>query len=302
MKLPEKVEIIEVAPRDGIQNESDFIPTEKKIELVNALSKTGIKRIEATSFVHPKYVPQMKDAKEVLSGIEKNPSIQYMALIPNERGYERAVESGIDALSLVVGASDSFNLNNVKMTRDQSMNRFKAVIEKAKTNDIFIRYSIATSFWCPFEGKVDFDLVLKMVEEAEQLGVDEIVICDTIGKANPKQVFDLFQGALSLKTTAFVSAHFHDTYGMALSNVMAALEAGVTRFDASIGGLGGCPFAPGAAGNAATEDIVFMLHEMGIETGINLQQLLACVDLLKPFTNRYLTGHLHKVKVSQPVQ
>jgi hydroxymethylglutaryl-CoA lyase len=299
MNLPEKVEIIEVGPRDGLQNESNFIPTENKIQLINALNKTGIKRMEATSFVHPKYVPQMKDAKEVLEGMERNPSVQYMALIPNEKGYDRAVESGIDALSLVVGASDSFNLKNVKMSREQSIKSFETVIEKAKANDVFIRYNIATSFWCPFEGKIDSNLVLNMVERADLLGVDEIVLCDTIGRANPKQVFDLFQASISLKTKAMLSAHFHDTYGMAMSNVMAALESGVTRFDASIGGLGGCPFAPGAAGNAATEDIVFMMHEMGIDTGIDLQQLLTCVELVKPFTNRDLTGHFHKVKACQ---
>ncbi|MGG3467909.1 hydroxymethylglutaryl-CoA lyase [Neobacillus pocheonensis] len=296
MNLPEKVEIIEVGPRDGIQNESNFIPTKNKIQLINALNKTGIKRMEATSFVHPKYVPQMKDAKEVLDGIERKPSIQYMALIPNEKGYERAVESGINALSLVVGASDSFNLKNVKMTREQSMESFTTVIEKARANDIFIRYNIATSFWCPFDGEVDSKLVLEMVERIDLLGVDEIVLCDTIGRANPKQVFQLFEEANSLNTKAMITAHFHDTYGMAMSNVMAALQAGVCRFDASIGGLGGCPFAPGAAGNAATEDIVFMMHEMGIETGIDLQQLLACVELVKPFTNRDLTGHFHKIK------
>lgn len=296
MKTPEKVDIIEVGPRDGIQNESIFISTDKKIELINALNKTGIKRMEATSFVHPKYVPQMRDAKDVLEGIEVDPSIQYMALIPNEKGYDRAIASGIKALSLVVGASDSFNLKNVKMTREKSIESFETVIKKAKDQDIFIRYNIATSFWCPFEGKVDSSIVLDMVEKAEQLGVDEIVICDTIGRANPLQVFHLLEKTISLETKAVLTAHFHDTYGMALANVTAALEAGVTRFDASIGGLGGCPFAPGAAGNAATEDIVFMLHEMGIETGIDLNQLLACVELVKPLTNRNLTGHLNKVE------
>ncbi|OIK12261.1 hydroxymethylglutaryl-CoA lyase [Bacillus sp. MUM 13] len=299
MKLPEKVEIIEVGPRDGIQNEANFIPTEKKIELINALNKTGIKRMEATSFVHPKYVPQMKDAKEVLEGIERNLSIQYMALIPNEKGYDRAVESGINALSLVVGASDSFNLKNVKMTKDQSVENLRAVIRKSKEKDIFIRYNIATSFWCPYKGEVNPNLVLEMVKQAEELGADEIVLCDTIGRANPYQVSELFEKALSLKTNAAISAHFHDTYGFALANVAAALEVGITRFDASIGGLGGCPFAPGAAGNAATEDIVFMLHEMGVDTGIDLQRLLACVEIVRPLTSRNLTGHLHKVQECQ---
>lgn len=299
MDLPKKVEIIEVGPRDGLQNEANFIPTEKKIELINALNKTGIKRMEATSFVHPVYVPQMKDAKEVLEGMEKDPAIQYMALIPNEKGYERAVENGVRALSLVVGASDSFNLKNVKMTREESINKFASVVEKAKERSIFLRYNIATSFWCPYEGKMDPELVLDMVRRIDRSGVDEIVICDTIGRANPAQVFDLFQRIADVQPEALITAHFHDTYGLAQANVASALQTGVTRFDTSIGGLGGCPFAPGAAGNVATEDVVFMLHEMGIETGIDLSSLLSCVELVKPLTNRELTGHFHKVKVRQ---
>lgn len=299
MKLPKKVELIEVGPRDGLQNEANFIPTEKKIELINALNKTGIKRMEATSFVHPVYVPQMKDAKQVLEGIEQDPFIQYMALIPNEKGYERAVENGVRALSLVVGASDSFNLKNVKMTRDESINKFSSVVEKAKEMGNFLRYNIATAFWCPFEGKVDAELVLDMVRRIDRAGVDEIVICDTIGRANPAQVFDLFSRIFKEQPNALITAHFHDTYGLAKANIMAALQADVTRFDTSIGGLGGCPFAPGAAGNVATEDVVFMLNEMGIETGIELSSLLACVEMVKPLTNRELTGHFHKVKVVQ---
>ncbi|HWL13150.1 MAG TPA: hydroxymethylglutaryl-CoA lyase [Ureibacillus sp.] len=300
MQLPKKAEIIEVGPRDGLQNEANFISTEKKIELINALSNTGIKRMEATSFVHPVYVPQMKDASEVLAGIQRNPSIQYMALIPNEKGFERATQNNVDALSLVVGASDSFNLKNVKMTRDESIKKFESVVAKSNEQDIFLRYNIATAFWCPFEGKVDSALVLDMVREIDQSGVDEIVICDTIGKANPAQVYDLLSRIRELSPNALITAHFHDTYGLAQANIIAALQSGVTRFDASIGGLGGCPFAPGAAGNVATEDVVFMLHEMGIETGIDLPSLLSCVEIVKPITNRNLTGHLHKVKSTQP--
>ncbi|OMP66464.1 hydroxymethylglutaryl-CoA lyase [Domibacillus epiphyticus] len=296
MNLPKKVEIIEVGPRDGLQNEANFIPTEQKIALINGLNKTGIKRMEATSFVHPVYVPQMKDAKEVLEGIEQDPSIQYMALIPNEKGYERAIENGVRALSLVVGASDSFNLKNVKMTREESIKNFETVIAKAKDNGVFIRYNIATAFWCPYEGKVDSGLVLEMVKRIDASEVDEIVICDTIGRANPQQVFELLQSIAALKPKAIITTHFHDTYGLAQANVTAALQAGVTRFDTSIGGLGGCPFAPGAAGNVATEDVVFMLHEMGIDTGIDLQLLRSCVEMVKPLTNRELTGHFHKVK------
>jgi hydroxymethylglutaryl-CoA lyase len=299
MKLPKKVEITEVGPRDGLQNEAKFIPTEVKIALINALNKTGIKRVETTSFVHPQYVPQMRDAKEVIAGIEQDSSIRYIALIPNEKGYKRALESNVKAFSFVVGASDTFNVNNVKMSRENSIHILDSVIEKAKEKNSFIRYCIATSFWCPFEGKVDPNIVLEMAQRADALGVDEIVICDTIGRANPSQVFDLFDKAASLQMNAVISAHFHDTYGLALANVMAALKAGITRFDTSIGGLGGCPFAPGAAGNVATEDVVFMLHEMGIDTGIDLAALVSCVKQIRPFTNREFTGHVHKVKALQ---
>ncbi|MGV3464189.1 MAG: hydroxymethylglutaryl-CoA lyase [Heyndrickxia sp.] len=296
MNLPKKVEITEVGPRDGLQNEAKFIPTQEKIAFINALSTTGIKRVETTSFVHPKAVPQMRDAEEVLAGIKQDPSIQYIALIPNEIGFERALESNVQAFSLVVGASETFNLNNVRMDREESIRVLKRVIAKAREKDSFIRYCIATSFWCPFEGKVDPSIVLDMVKRADALGVDEITICDTIGRANPKQVFDLFEKTVSLNTHAVISAHFHDTYGLALANVVAALHAGVTRFDASVGGLGGCPFAPGAAGNVATEDIVFMLHEMGIETGLDVPALLSCVKQIHGFTEREFTGHIHKVK------
>jgi hydroxymethylglutaryl-CoA lyase len=185
------------------------------------------------------------------------------------------------------------------MTREESINKFDSVVEKAKERDIFIRYNIATAFWCPYEARVDSDLVLDMVRRIDRSGVDEIVICDTIGRANPTQVYELFSRIFKEQPNALISAHFHDTYGLAQANIIAALQAGVTRFDTSIGGLGGCPFAPGAAGNVATEDVVFMLHEIGIETGLDLPSLLSCVEMVKPLTNRELTGHFHKVKVVQ---
>jgi hydroxymethylglutaryl-CoA lyase len=296
MNLPRKVEIIEVGPRDGIQNEANFIPTEKKVELIEALSQTGVRRIEVTSFVHPVHVPQMKDAKEVLEGIQRREVIQYIALIPNEKGYERARQSNIDAVALVIGASDSFNQKNVRMSRGESMDRLNTVIAQAKDEGVFVRYDIATSFWCPYEGVVDPSIVLDMVKQVDAFQVDEIVICDTIGRANPKQVYDLFSRVMDQSPLAKITAHFHDTYGLAQANVLAALQAGISAFDSSIGGLGGCPFAPGAAGNGSTEDLVMMLHEMGIETGINLEKLMECVEVIRPLTERPLTGHLHKVK------
>jgi hydroxymethylglutaryl-CoA lyase len=295
MDLPKKVEIIEVGPRDGIQNEKKFIPTDKKIEFVNAINQTGIKRMEATSFVSPKHVPQMADAKEVWQGMAKESGIQYMTLIPNQKGYERALEIGVRDLSLVSAVSNTFNLKNVRMTKDESLVQMRSIVEDAKSRGLFVRYSVSTSFWCPFDGEVKATDTIDFVTQLDQFGVDEIVLCDTIGRANPSQVYALFSKVLDLSTHAMISAHFHDTYGMALSNSMAALQAGISRFDTAIGGLGGCPFAPGAAGNGSTEDLVFMLHEMGIETGINFQKLLHCVELIKPWTERELTGHIYKI-------
>lgn len=237
--------------------------------------------MEVTSFVHPVYVPQMKDAKEVLEGIVQSPDIQYMALVPNEKGFDKAIEQGVRAVSLVVGASNSFNLENVKMTREESIQKLESVIIKAKAADIFIRYNIATAFWCPFEGRTDSNLVLEMVKRIDSLGVDEIVICDTIGRENPKQVYSLFKGMMKMEPDAMITAHFHDTYGLAQANIIAALQAEVIRFDASMGGLGGCPFAPGAAGNVATEDVVFLMKELGIQTGIDLESLKSCLGLIR---------------------
>ncbi|RFU71466.1 hydroxymethylglutaryl-CoA lyase [Peribacillus saganii] len=295
MNLPKKVEIVEVGPRDGIQNEAKFIETDQKAELINALSKTGIRRMEAASFVHPIHVPQMKDAKQVLESITRKKEIQYMALIPNEKGYERAVQSNVNAVSLVVGASNTFNQKNVRMTTSESMSRLEDVILRAKETGMFVRFNIATSFWCPYEGKVNQKAVLQMLEQLDKLIVDEIVLCDTIGHANPKQVYDLFSRIFDRWPKAKIAAHFHDTYGFAQANILAALQAGVGVFDSSIGGLGGCPFAPGAAGNIATEDLVKMLHEMDIETGIDFDKLLECVDLVKPMTERQLSGHVYRV-------
>lgn len=301
MEFPKKVEIIEVGPRDGLQNEAKFIPTEDKIALINSLNKTGIKRMEATSFVHPVYVPQMKDAKEVLDGIVQSSDIQYMALVPNEKGFDRAIEQGVRAVSLVVGASNRFNLENVKMTREESIQKLEGVIVKAKAADVFIRYNIATAFWCPFEGRTDSNLVLEMVKRIDRLGVDEIVICDTIGRANPKQVYSLFKGIMKMEPDAMITAHFHDTYGFALANIVAALQAGVIRFDASIGGLGGCPFAPGAAGNVATEDVVFLMKELGVQTGIDLESLKSCLGLIREISNRDLASHYNKIVQSSSI-
>jgi hydroxymethylglutaryl-CoA lyase len=218
-----------------------------------------------------------------------------MALVPNKRGFDRAIEQGVRAVSLVVGASNSFNLKNVKMTREESIQKLEDVILKAKAEDVFVRYNIATAFWCPFEGIMDSSLVLEIAKRIDRLGVDEIVFCDTIGRANPKQVYSLLKDMMEMQPAAMITAHFHDTYGLAQANIIAALQAGVTRFDASIGGLGGCPFAPGAAGNVATEDVVFMMNELGIETGIDLESLQSCLGLIRKISNRDLMSHYNMI-------
>jgi hydroxymethylglutaryl-CoA lyase len=295
MKLPDFVEVIEVGPRDGLQNEKSLIPTADKLKLIDALNETGVTRIEATSFVSPKHVPQMQDAGEVSETMTRKNGVQYMALIPNLKGFERAVANGIDSINAVVGVSETFNQKNVRMSHEASMEQARMIVEAGKKHQMFTRISLATSFWCPFEGKINEDTVLNVVESVSRFNPDEIVICDTIGRADPVHVHRLFNRILSEDPQAKITAHFHETYGFGQANVMAALEAGVTAFDASVGGLGGCPFAPGAAGNLATEDLVFLLNSLGIATNVNLDKMLEAVDLVKTLTTRNLTGHIHQV-------
>ena len=295
MNLPKRVEIIESGPRDGIQNEKIFISTNSKLQLIHALSETGIKRMEATSFVSPKHVPQMADGAEVFRNINKREDVQYMTLIPNKRGFDLAKDVGATSLALFVAASETFNKKNVRMSIEESLFQLSSVVEEAKNENMFIRFHISTAFYCPYEGPVQEETTLGLVQALEKLNVDEIVLCDTIGRANPKQVYHLFGKTLDFSPRAKITAHFHDTYGLSKANSLEALQAGISSFDTSIGGLGGCPFAPGAAGNDSTEDFVFMLHEMGVETGVDFDKLMQCVNLIKEMTNRTLTGHLHKI-------
>lgn len=295
MNLPEYVEIVEVGPRDGIQNERGLIPTQWKLELIAALNETGIRRMEAASFVSPKFVPQMADADEVFRNMDKRGHMQYMALIPNRRGYELARSAGVASVALVIAASDAFNRKNVRMSRQDSLVQAGQMTGQAKAFGHYVRCHISTAFWCPYQGKVEAEQVIRLVRSLLQLEVDEIVLCDTIGRANPAQVYALFGHVLDLASRTKVTAHFHDTYGMAQANAVAALHAGVRSFDASIGGLGGCPFAPGAAGNCATEDLVFMLHEMGIRTDVCWDKLLPCVEIIRKMTKRSLPGRLSHI-------
>lgn len=292
MRLPAKVTVVEVGPRDGFQNEKEFIPTDRKVEIINMLSATGVTRMEATSFVHPKWIPQLRDAEEVLSGIERNENIIYSALIPNEKGYDRALKSGIQQINLVVSASDSHNRNNLNSTTEDTLKGFDPIIEKAFSDGVRVQAIVATAFGCPFEGEVPGDRVLFVAGELVQKGVKDISLADTIGSGNPKQVYHLFSNASKEFPQVSFAAHFHDTRALGLANVLAAMEAGITIFDSSLGGLGGCPFAPGAAGNIPTEDLVHMLEEMGIKTGMDLDKLIECARYTEKILGRELPGHV----------
>lgn len=282
MKLPKKVTIVEVGPRDGFQAKAEFIPTAKKIALVDALSDTGLKKIEVTSFVHPKAVPQLADALKVMQGIQRKAGVKYRVLVPNLVGAQRAVESGVDEIDFVLSVSESHNRNNVRRTIEESLKEFELVVAYCKKNRIsVISVSIATAFGCPFEGKIDEESVAVLAEQLRELGATEIILADTTGMANPVGVMKLLEVLNKEMSVHKLAVHFHNTRGAGLANVLSALQCGVTIIEGSIGGLGGCPFAPGATGNIATEDLVNVLEEMGINTGINLIKLIACAKLLR---------------------
>lgn len=279
MNLPKRVQIVDVGPRDGLQNIQALVPTEKKVELINGLTRAGIRRMEATSFVHPRWVPQLSDAEQVLAQIERPAGARFMALIPNQRGYDRAKASGrVDEVALVVTASETMNQKNVNMTIEASLRAFGTIIKQAKADGMGVRGSIGTAFGCPFEGSVPVGQVLTIAQRLFDMGADEVMFADTIGCANPAQVYDLFSRVKDRWPDRAVAAHFHDTRHLALANALAALQTGVEIYDASVGGLGGCPFTPQGAGNVATERLVFMLHEMGIETGIDYDALLEVAE------------------------
>ncbi|RZI67982.1 MAG: hydroxymethylglutaryl-CoA lyase, partial [Pseudomonas sp.] len=264
----------EVSPRDGLQIEPTWVDTAGKIALIDQLSLAGFSRIEAGSFVSPKAIPALRDGDEVFRGIRREPGVTYVALIPNLRGAQRALDAGADELNLVMSASQTHNRANMRMGCEQSLAAFADVVSLASGTGLSLNGSIATTFGCPFEGRIDEDRVLEIVDAYLALGMHGISLADTTGMANPRQVFALVQRVLSRVPASALTLHFHNTRGLGLSNVLAAYEAGARRFDASLGGLGGCPFAPGASGNICTEDLVNLCDEMGIETGIDLAHLL----------------------------
>jgi hydroxymethylglutaryl-CoA lyase len=281
MNLPKEVTIIEVGPRDGLQNDKSLVPTDVKIQFIQALKAAGTREMELTSFVSPKWVPQMQDALEIVHAIQD--SSRNIVLTPNKKGVDRALESNCQAVAVFVGVSNTFNQKNINKTTTESLEELKPIIFELKDKNIFVRACISTSFYCPYEGKIQVDDVIKLCSSFVDFGVDELSVADTIGMANPRESLELFSKLKELFPNTLITAHFHDTRGMAIANVFAALQAGVDRFDTSAGGLGGCPFAKGATGNVATEDVVFMLHQMGIETGIELDQLKKAIDVIRPY-------------------
>ncbi|QQZ10940.1 hydroxymethylglutaryl-CoA lyase [Heyndrickxia vini] len=293
LSLPKKISIIEVGPRDGLQNEKNFVPTETKLMFINKLTSAGIKEMELTSFVSPKWVPQMKDASEIVAS---HPNIfRNIVLAPNRKGIDRALELGCHSIAVFVGVSNSFNKKNINKSTMESLEELKPIIAELKKKDIFVRACISTAFYCPFDGKISESDTLHLCEEFVAAGVDELSVADTIGMATPSESFSLFSSLKERLPNVLLTAHFHDTRKMALANIFAALQAGIDRFDTSAGGLGGCPFAPGANGNVATEDVVYMLERMGIDTGINLDKLVEAIDTISPVLSRKINSGYYQL-------
>jgi hydroxymethylglutaryl-CoA lyase len=289
-----KVHIMEVGPRDGFQSEKQFVPTARKIEVINALSRTGLPAIQVTSFVHPKAIPQFVDAEDVVAGIDVVPGVSYRALVPNMRGLERArpFRERIDAVSFMLSVTESHNRANGNRSIAETLEEIARMAKMAQEDGFTVFGSMICALGCPFEGQVGIDRLESIAGHYVELGITNISIADTIGVANPKLVYDVVSHLVARFPQATFNMHLHNTRDMALANTLAALEAGVSRFDGGVAGLGGCPYAPGATGNIATEDMVNMLHGMGIETGIDLDKLLAVAKMHKEFIPHNLDSSL----------
>ncbi|WP_412459940.1 hydroxymethylglutaryl-CoA lyase [Pseudomonas sp. SC11] len=284
----------EVCPRDGLQIEPTFVATEDKIRLIDGLSSLGFSRIEAGSFVSPKAIPALRDGEAVFRGIQRQSGVIYVALIPNLKGAERALAAGTDELNLVLSASQSHNLANMRMSREQSLAGFADIAGFVQGQGVSLNASIATAFGCPFEGAVDEDQVLRLLDEYLDLGMQGVTLADTTGMANPRQVARLVRRSLERLPASMLTLHFHNTRGLGLCNVLAAYEAGARRFDAALGGLGGCPFAPGASGNICSEDLVNLCEQTGIPTTIDLEGLLRLSRTLPALLGHDVPGQLVK--------
>ncbi|XAH24648.1 hydroxymethylglutaryl-CoA lyase [Xylophilus sp. GW821-FHT01B05] len=274
MNIPSRVKLVDVGPRDGLQNEKQPVPAAAKIELVHRLQAAGLKEVEVTSFVSPKWVPQMADATEVMAGITRQPGVRYSVLTPNMKGYEAALPSRPDEIVVFGAASEAFSQRNINCSIAESIDRFAPVVAAARAAGIYVRAAISCSVGCPYEGDVAPERVGMVARLMKEIGVQHVGVADTIGVGTPLKTQRALDAALQHFAVDDISGHYHDTYGQALANTLAALQLGVWQFDASVAGLGGCPYAKGATGNVATEDVVYLLHGMGIETGIDLEALV----------------------------
>ncbi|WP_102336055.1 hydroxymethylglutaryl-CoA lyase [Salimicrobium jeotgali] len=298
-EMPEKVTIREVGPRDGLQNEEEKIATEDKIDWINLLSQSGLDYIEFSSFVHPKWIPQLKDAREVAEGITRTPGITYAALVPNKKGLENAIDTDVDEVSVFMSASETHNKKNINKTIEETYPVLEEVVSEAKAAGKTVRGYVSTVFGCPYEGKIAPSRVFEVSNRLFQMGIDELSLGDTIGVANPKQVDEFLKQMEENVPFSKVAMHFHNTSGMALANVLVSLERGITKFDAALGGLGGCPYADGASGNLATDDLVHMLEEMGIETGVNQEKLAEAATFIQSRISKELPSHQMQIRNRQ---
>jgi hydroxymethylglutaryl-CoA lyase len=297
--LPERVEVYEVGPRDGLQNETRAIPTEDKIHFIDLLSATGLKHIEIGSFVNPRWIPQLADSGEVARGIHRQPGVGYSCLVPNRRGLDSALAAGMKEVAVFVSASETHNKKNVNKTIAETLDAFVEVIEPARAAGARVRAYVSTVFGCPYEGAVDPEAVVRLVRELDARGVYQTSLGDTIGVGNPRQVEDVVGRVLEHVPSERLALHLHDTRGTALANVLVGLELGITTIDSALGGLGGCPYAPGASGNLATEDLVYMLTAMGIETGIDLDALVDCSSFVATVVGHDLPSKYWKAALGE---
>ena len=273
MSMTGYVRIVEVGPRDGLQNEKNLVATADKIELIDRLSQTGLRSIEATSFVSPQWVPQLADAAEVFAGITRAPGVSYPVLVPNEKGYERARAAGVQEVAVFTAASEAFTRKNINAGIDESIERFLPVLERARADGVKVRGYVSTVLGCPYQGEVPVADVVRVAAKLHALGCYEVSLGDTIGVGTPHKARAMLKAVASEVPLSALAVHFHDTYGQALANILACLEEGVTVVDSAVSGTGGCPYAKGASGNVASEDVVYLLHGLGIDTGIDLARL-----------------------------
>ena len=291
MRIPvDSVKIVEVGPRDGLQNERVTIPADAKIAYITALADAGLRVIEAGAFVSPKWVPQMAGTDEVFANIPKDPGVEYPVLVPNMKGLERAMEVGVTSIALFTAASESFNKRNINMSIDESLENYAEVAARARGEGMRVRGYVSTAFGCPYEGDVPPEKVLEVSARLLDIGCYEVSVGDTIGVGTPMQVQGVIGMLLQVIPASKLAMHFHDTRGTALANTLASLEMGIATYDASSGGLGGCPYAPGASGNMATEDLVYMLDAMAIETGVDLKRLVKASLIIAPYLDHPLPG------------